>query len=102
LLTVTDPKLKLPGATVKSNGLEDATPVPFRVTPEGEFAAVLVIVKLPLAGPDAVGAKVTLTVMLWPAVSVIGRMLPAVANGAETAMLFTVIGPELLFETNIG
>jgi len=102
LLTVTDPKLKLPGATVKSDGLEDATPVPFRVTPEGELAAVLVIVKLPLAAPDAVGAKVTFTVMLWPAVSVIGKVLPTDANGAETPMLLTVIDPELLFETNIG
>jgi hypothetical protein len=102
LLTVTDAKFKLPGTTVKSSGLEDATPVPFRVTTEGELAAVLVIVKLPLAAPDAVGAKVTFTVMLLPAVSVIGKVLPTDANGAETPMLLTVIDPELLFETNIG
>jgi hypothetical protein len=63
---------------------------------------VLVIVKLPLAGPDAVGAKVTLTVMLWPTFSVVGRVLPANANGPEAAMLLTVIDSEPLFDTNIG
>lgn len=102
MLAVTDPKLKLPGTTVKSNGLEDATPVPVRVTPEGELAAVLVIVKFPLAAPDAVGINVTLTVMVWPTFNVIGKVLPTDANGFETPMLLTVIGPELLFETNIG
>jgi hypothetical protein len=76
--------------------------VPARDTAVGELAAVLVIVKLPMAAPDAVGVNVTLTVMLWPAFNVVGNVLPTVANGFETEMPLTVIVPELLFATTIG
>ena len=73
---------------------------PARATFVGELPALLVIVKVPLAAPDAVGVNVTLTVMLWPMFNVVGKVLPAEANGPETATLLTVTGPALLFETN--
>jgi hypothetical protein len=101
LLTARLPKFKLAGATVKSTGAEVETPVPFRLTTDGEFEAVLVTVKLPLAVPEPLGVNVTLSGMLWPAFNVIGRELPLDANGPETAMLSSVTGPVLLFETMI-
>ena len=101
LLAAAIPKFKLAGATVKASGPEVEVPVPFRFTTEGEFAAVLVIVKLPLAVPEALGLNVTLSGVLWPALNVVGRELPVDANGPETAMLLTVTDPALLFETNI-
>ena len=100
MLTVTSPKLKLPGTTVKSSVLAEETPFPLKATTAGEFAAVLLIIKLPLAAPDALGVKVTLTVMLWPAVNVVGRVLPADENGPDRAMPFTVIDSAPLFEIN--
>jgi len=42
------------------------TPVPVRATTEGELCAVLLIVKLPFAAPDALGLKMTLNVILSP------------------------------------
>jgi hypothetical protein len=66
----------------------------------GELPALLVIVKVPLAAPEAMGVKVTLSVALWPLFNVIGKVLPGEANGPEVAMLLTVTGPALLFETN--
>ena len=72
-----------------------------RDTTQGEFPAVLVIVRLPLAAPDAVGVKVTSSVILWPVFNVFGKVLPADANGPETAMPFTLIDPPLLFETKM-
>ena len=74
-------------------------PIPSRVTAAGEFSAVLVIVRLPLAPPDAVGVKVTSSVILSPIFSVFGKVSPVDANGTETVMALTVMDPELLFET---
>ena len=75
------------------------TPVPARFTTEGEFSAVLLIVKLPLAAPDALGLKYMLKVRLSPGFKVIGKLLPADANGPETVIPFTVISLVVLFET---
>ncbi len=100
-LTATLPKFKLVGAKVKSSGPEVDMPVPLRLTTEGEFAAVLVIVKLPLAVPGLLGVNVTLSGMLWPAFNAIGNELPLDANGPETAMSLTVTDAALLFETNM-
>jgi hypothetical protein len=86
---------------VKSSGPEVEMPVPLRLTTEGEFAAVLVIVKLPLAVPEPSGVNVTLSGMLWPALNVIGKELPVDLNGPETAISLTVTDPELMFETNM-
>jgi hypothetical protein len=100
-LTATVPKFKLLGAKVKSSAPEVEVPVPLRLTTEGEFAAVLVIVRLPRAVPAPLGVNVILSGMFWPVFNVIGREFPANANGPETATLLTVTAPALLFETNM-
>lgn len=100
-LTATVPKFKLLGAKVKSSASEVEVPVPLRLTTVGEFAAVLVIVSLPLAVPEPLGVNVILSGMYWPVFNVIGREFPANANGPETATLLTVTAPALLFETNM-
>ena len=41
-----------------------------------EFAASDVIVRVPLAFPLACGAKETIRVVLWEALSVSGRLIP--------------------------
>jgi hypothetical protein len=56
--------------------------------------------KLPLAVPDALGVKLTSSVILCPELKVLGRALPVSANGLETSMLLIVIALELLFETD--
>lgn len=57
-------KLKLDGENETAAG---ARPVPLRVTDCGLFAALSVIVKVPLMLPAEVGAKVTLMVQPAPA-----------------------------------
>ena len=76
-------------------------PVPLRPTNEGEFAAVLVIVRLPLVVPGLFGVNVTFSGILWPAFNVIGIELPVKANGPETEMLLIVTASVLLFETDM-
>jgi hypothetical protein len=99
LLTGSVPKLKLLGEIVRFPGVGVETPVPVRFTTEGEFSAVLLIVKLPLAAPDALGLKITLKVRLSPGFNLVGKVLPADVNGPETLISATVIVPVLLFET---
>ena len=60
---------------------------------------MLLIVKLPLAAPDAFGLKITWKVRLSPGFNVTGKLLPADVNGPETVIPFTVISPVVLFET---
>lgn len=52
------------------------TPVPESGTTLGEFEALLVSERLPLTLPAAAGAKLTLKVPVWLAVSVKGRVGP--------------------------
>jgi hypothetical protein len=66
----------LEGRIIKLGVPKFDTPVPVRVTIEGEFPALLVIVRLPVVDPGAVGAKLTLRVMLSPTFNVFGRLLP--------------------------
>jgi len=99
LLTGSVPKLRLLGEIVRFPGTGVETPVPARLTVEGEFSAVLLIVKLPLAAPDALGLNITLNVTLSPGLNVVGTVLPADVNGPETVIAFTVNVPALLFET---
>jgi hypothetical protein len=99
LLTGSIPKLKLLGEMVRFPSVGVEAPVPVRETTEGEFSAVLLIVKLPLAAPDALGLKTTLNVTLSPGFNVVGTVLPADVNGPETVIPFTVIVPLLSFET---
>ena len=73
LPTVTLPKLRLAGLADK---LPAATAVPESEIVSGEFEAFDVIVRLPLELPAAVGAKVTVAVVLWDAFSVIGVVRP--------------------------
>src|SRR5262249_47568509 len=72
-LVCTVPKLKLEGVAV--NAPAD-TPVPESVQVNGEFAAVEVTVTVPDALVAAKGANVTLKVVLCPAVSVKGVVIP--------------------------
>jgi hypothetical protein len=100
-LSATLPKLKLAGETFRSSGLEEEeTPLPLRVTVDGGFFAVLIMFKFPLTVPEALGVKLTLTVMLSPVFNVFGKAVPVSTNGPETAILLTVIGLALIFETN--
>lgn len=77
------------------------TPVPVRLTVEGEFPAVLVIDSIPVDAPTAVGANLTLSVILCPVVNVIGREYPEVTYGPVLVTAVTVIDPELVFEIDI-
>jgi len=54
--------------------------VPDRGTVRVGFEAVDVIVTVPLAAPDAVGAKLTVNVALCPAVRVTGVVIPLTVN----------------------
>lgn len=99
LLTSSVPKVRLLGDIVRFPATEVETPVPARLTTEGEFLALLLIVKLPLAAPDALGLKITLNVTLSPGFNVVGKTLPADVKGPETVIALTVIVPVLLFET---
>ena len=74
LPTVTLPKLRLEGLAERSK----LTPVPDRETVAGELVALLTTDKLAVALPVAVGAKVTLKVVVWPAVRVKGKEIPLV------------------------
>jgi hypothetical protein len=84
LVSVTLLALELPALTlpnVRLWGLADrvkeaATPVPDRVTVVGEFAALLVMVTVPLRLPAVVGANSTLKVVLFPAARVVGVTSP--------------------------
>jgi len=73
LPTVTLPKLRLAGFDPSVPG---DIPVPDSEPVSEEFAASDVIVRVPLAFPLACGAKETIRVVLWEALSVSGRLIP--------------------------
>jgi hypothetical protein len=73
LPTVTLPKLRLVGFDPSA---PNATPVPDRGTVREGFEASDVIVTVPLALPLACGAKATVKVVLWEALSVNGIVIP--------------------------
>jgi hypothetical protein len=75
--TVTFPKLRLPGDTVK---VPEAPPVPESAMFSGEFFAFDTIEMLPLAEPPPVGENVAVKVTLWFAVRLIGRVNPVIEN----------------------
>jgi len=77
------PKLRLAGLVVSWPGV---TPVPDNGTVSTGLAALEVIAKPPLTLPPEVGANVTLKVMLWPVLSVIGR-LGSLAMNPEPVVL---------------
>jgi hypothetical protein len=75
LPTVTLPKLRLVGFDPKVPG---ATPVPDNELVSEEFDASEMIVTVPLAFPLAWGAKETVNVVLWEALSVKGALIPLI------------------------
>lgn len=75
--TVTLPKLRVAGL---ADTLPAETAVPESGIASDAFEAFDVIVKLPLELPAAVGAKVTVAVVLWDEVSVIGVAMPLTLN----------------------
>jgi len=66
------------------------TPVPIRVNVEGELVALLATATLPLALPDAAGAKVTLRVAVCPGVSVCPVDKPVASNPAPETLTFEI------------
>ena len=76
LLTVTFPKLMLAGLAASNR----VTPVPERETVAGELVALLTTERLPVTVPVVVGAKATLTVVVWPAARVRGSESPLRVN----------------------
>ena len=75
--TVTLPKLRLVGLAPSEPGV---TPVPDRGMVRVGFEALEVMVRLPLAVPADGGANDTLKVVLCPAVSVTGAVIPLKLN----------------------
>lgn len=73
LPTVTLPKFKLVGFATNAPGV---TPMPDKPMLSVGFEAFEVMVTLPLALPAEVGANVTVKLVLCPAASVIGAMMP--------------------------
>ena len=76
-------------------------PVPVRFTTKGEFSAVLLIVRLPLAAPAALGPNVAFSVMVCPLLNVTGAVRPVTANGPEAPTELMVIDPAPLFEISM-
>lgn len=74
--TTTEPKFKLLEDTVTGND-----PVPLRFTTCGLVRAESVNVSTPVADPSAVGMKVTLTVHVLPAATLVTQVFAAIANG---------------------
>jgi hypothetical protein len=60
------------------------TPVPLTAIFDGEFVASLKIVRVPVTGPDTVGANVTLNDALCPTASVSGSPGPVTVNPEPT------------------
>ena len=77
LLASTEPKLKLDGLAVKAPAL---TPVPLTDHVIGDPGALEATLTVPEAPVAAVGAKVTLKLVLWPAARVIGVVMPLRVN----------------------
>jgi hypothetical protein len=73
----TVPKLRLAGFAPRAPG---PTPVPDNAIDSVGLGAFEVIVTVPLALPVACGAKVTVNVVLWDALSATGTVIPVSVN----------------------
>ena len=82
LPTVTFPKLRLLGVAPSRS----VTPVPESETTAGELVAVLATETLPEALPATVGAKVTVKLVVWPAVRVRGSESPLMLKPAPVTV----------------
>jgi hypothetical protein len=78
LPTTTLPKAILPGFELKVAFA--ATPVPDRVSTCGEPGKLSVKAMLPVAPPATVGVNCTVNEALWPALRVIGVVIPFMLN----------------------
>src|SRR5215472_9806988 len=83
LPTVTLPKLRLAGLGASSR----VTPVPESETVAGELVALLTTERLPVTLPVAVGSKLAVKVVLFPALRVKGREIPATLKPAPTTVI---------------
>lgn len=86
------PKLRLAGL---APSWPRVSPVPDSDTLRVEFGAVDAIARLPVTLPAVVGVKITLKLMVWPALKVVGKVKPLVLNSddvlaAEIVMLLPV------------
>ena len=94
VLVWTVPKVKLDGFAVKEPAV---TPLPESVQVNGDPGAFEAIVTVPDALAVDAGVKVTLKVVLWPAVKVNGVVMPLRANPlpAIVALLIVTLDPPL-------
>ncbi len=73
---VCEEKVRLVGESVTAGaGVPELAPVPFRATVWGDPAALSVIVSVPARFPVAVGIKVTATVQVAPAATLVPQLL---------------------------
>ena len=92
LPTVTLPKLRLVGFDPSVPG---EIPVPANGMDRVGFDAVEVTVMLPLALAADCGANVTLKLVLWPAVSVTGAVIPLRLNPVPLIPTWEIVTLEL-------
>ena len=96
VFTVTLPKLALLGFAVREPAV---SPVPESARLNGETVASDTIASVPLAAPAAVGAKLTLKLTLWLAVSVAGTDNPLTEKPAPLTLaceMVTEVPPVLV------
>src|SRR6266404_270284 len=72
-----------------------ATPLPVRLTTDGELVALLITVALPLALPTAVGAKTTFNVTAWLGINVVPAVTPLALNSAPATVTLEIVTFEL-------
>ncbi len=77
LPTATSPKVIAAGVAVSA---APVTPVPLRATSEGELAALLAIVIIPVSLAPVVGLNAAVMDAVWPALSDIGSFGPEAVN----------------------
>ena len=87
--TVTLPKLTLAGVT----DISGCTPVPLSEIVAGELVALLVTVTLPERLPVVDGAKLTVSVTLWPAARVTAPEKPLTVNPAPVMAACEMVTP---------
>lgn len=84
------------------------TPAPLRLTVVGAFVEeLLAIVNVPLAAPAAVGSNCTLSVAVWPELSVSGKVRPEIekpvpASVAEFMVTATLPVEESVIDCEVG
>lgn len=100
--TTTSPRFNVPGVTVRVP--TEATPVPESEIVVVEVDAFEVIVTSPLALPADVGLKLTLKLVLPPALRVCGRLMPLTLKPlplATTLEIVTLLPPVLVTVSDI-